>query len=299
MDNQNFNQQVPNQPLPENPQTPPIMPEAKSKKNIWIVSGIFGAVVVIILASFFYLNKGKQQTPTPIDTEQPISIKSAISTEFAEYKPYTVDITPNTDSYSLPVNLGKIENKKKFNLDNEAEKKLTEQGFVAVSSNYNQIYSIYEDNTENARPNFVTTDSVLHTYHILYDYTLRNLEINKFIPDLKNLNKVLLQNALSQYSSVSDPSLKSAAKKNVAYFTVASKLLEPETGIPTEVQDLVEQELSLIDKHSGFQVSPIFGYKEDYSQYVPRGHYTRNEDFKKYFKANPIPNATKVELVIK
>jgi len=284
MDNQNFNQQVPDQSLPENPQTPPIMPEAKSKKKIWIVSGIFGAVVVIILASFFYLYKGEQKTPTPIDTEQPISIKSAISTEFAEYKPYTVDITPNADSYSLPVNLGKIENKKKFSLDNKVEQKLTEQGFVAVPSNYDQIYSIYEDNTENARPNFVTTDSVLHTYHILYDYTLRNLEINKFIPDLKNLNKVLLQNALSQYASISDPSLKSAAKKNVAYFTVASKLLEPETAIPTDVKDLVEQELSLIDNHIGFQDSPIFGYKEDYSQYVPRGHYTRNEDFKKYFK---------------
>ncbi|MDA1317007.1 MAG: DUF3160 domain-containing protein [bacterium] len=284
MDNQNFNQQVQDQPLPENTQTPPIMPERKSKKKIWIVSGIFSALVVIILASFFYFNKGEQQTLTPIDTEQPISIKSVISTEFAEYKPYTVDITPNADSYSLPVNLGKIENKKKFNLDSEAEKKLTEQGFVAVPSNYNQIYSIYENNTENARPNFVTTDSVLHTYHILYDYTLRNLEINKFIPDLKNLNKVLLQNALSQYSSVTDPNLKSAAKKNVAYFTVASKLLEPETAIPSDVKDLVDRELNLIENHSDFKKSPIFGYKEDYSQYVPRGHYTRNEDFKKYFK---------------
>ncbi len=110
MDNQNFNQPAPDQSLPENPQTPPIMPEVKSKKKIWIISIIFSAIVVIILASFFYLNKSEQQTPTPINTEQPISIKSAISTEFAEYKPYTVDIIPNADSYSLPVNLDKIKN---------------------------------------------------------------------------------------------------------------------------------------------------------------------------------------------
>jgi len=284
MDNQNFNQQASDQPLPKTHQTPQIVPEVKSKKKIWIVFGIFSAVFVIILVSFFYLDKGEQQAPTPIDTEQPISIKSAISTEFAEYKPYTVDITPNADSYSLPVNLSKIENKKKFSLDNKAKQKLTKQGFVAVPSSYNQIYSIYKDNTENARPNFVTTDSVLHTYHILSDYILRNLEINKFIPDLKNLNKVLLQNALSQYSSVTDPNLKWAAKKNVAYFTIASKLLEPETVIPSDVKDLVDRELNLIENHSGFELSPIFGYKEDYSQYVPRGHYTRNEDFKKYFK---------------
>lgn len=279
MDNQNFNQ-----PMPANPQMPPVTPEPKPKKKLLIISGILGIIVVVALVFFFYLNKGKQPTPTPIDTEQPVTIKSAITTEFAEYKSYTVDITPIADSYSLPINLGKIENKKKFSLDNKIEQKLTEQGFVAVPSNYDQIYSIYANNTENARPNFITTDSVLHTYHILYDYTLRNLEINKFIPDLKNLNKVLLQNALNQYSSVTDPNLKSAAKKNVAYFTVASKLLEPETAIPSDVKDLVDRELNLIENHSGFQDSPIFSYKEDYSQYVPRGHYTRNEDFKKYFK---------------
>ena len=71
MENQNFNQPVSDQPLPENPQTPPIMPDAKSKKKIWIISGILGAVLVIAITSFFYLNKGKQLTPTPINTEQP------------------------------------------------------------------------------------------------------------------------------------------------------------------------------------------------------------------------------------
>jgi len=41
----------------------------------------------------------------------------------------------------------------------------------------------------------------------------------------------------------------------------------------------------LIEAHAGFSDSPIFKYKEDYSQYVPRGHYTRSETLKAYFKA--------------
>ena len=41
----------------------------------------------------------------------------------------------------------------------------------------------------------------------------------------------------------------------------------------------------LIDAHAGFAESPIFGITEDYSQYVPRGHYTRSEALEKYFKA--------------
>lgn len=287
MDNQNFNQ-----PMAENLQIPPETRASKPKKKLLIIFGILVVVIVIIIigfADFFYfdkdkLNKSKQPTSTPIDTEQPITIKSTIKTEFAEYKPYPVDITPIAESYTLPVDLDKIKNKKKFDLDNSKKQKLSKQGFVAIPTNYDKMYSIYKYNTKNGRPNFVTIDSVLHTFHILYDYTLRNLEINKFLPDLKNLTKVLLQNTLSQYRSITDPKLKYAAKKNIAYFAVALKLLEPETTIPPDVKDFVEQELNLIENHSGFHDSPIFGYKEDYSQYIPRGHYTRNEDFKKYFK---------------
>ena len=48
---------------------------------------------------------------------------------------------------------------------------------------------------------------------------------------------------------------------------------------------MVDKELALIEAHQGYADSPLFGYKEDYSQYVPRGHYTRNDQFKTYFKA--------------
>jgi hypothetical protein len=51
------------------------------------------------------------------------------------------------------------------------------------------------------------------------------------------------------------------------------------------VRDLVQEELGLIEGHAGLTLSPIFGCYEDYSQYVPRGHYTRNEDFERYFRA--------------
>ena len=61
-------------------------------------------------------------------------------------------------------------------------------------------------------------------------------------------------------------------------------LFEPSSAIPGEVRSLVEKELALIDKHEGYSESPIFGYKEDYSQYVPRGHYTRNDQFKAFFR---------------
>jgi hypothetical protein len=55
--------------------------------------------------------------------------------------------------------------------------------------------------------------------------------------------------------------------------------------VPPAVTDEVNRELALIEKHAGFAKSPLFNYREDYSQYVPRGHYTRSQRLKKYFKA--------------
>ncbi len=50
------------------------------------------------------------------------------------------------------------------------------------------------------------------------------------------------------------------------------------------VYDTVAGEMTKIEAHTGFIPSEIFIYEEDYSQYVPRGHYTRSEQLKRYFK---------------
>lgn len=41
----------------------------------------------------------------------------------------------------------------------------------------------------------------------------------------------------------------------------------------------------MICADEGLAASPLFGYTEDYSQYVPRGHYSRSEEFQRYFQA--------------
>lgn len=66
--------------------------------------------------------------------------------------------------------------------------------------------------------------------------------------------------------------------------TPAKKLIEPRAEVPQLVADLVVGELAKIDAHAGFDNSDIFIYKEDYSQYVPRGHYTRSDQLKRYFR---------------
>jgi hypothetical protein len=202
---------------------------------------------------------------------------------FAAYEPYPVEVEPSVQPYA--VDLNNVANPDALlTLSDEQQALLEQNGFVVVPFGAQQIYQIYQAAQDRGQPIFVTTDALLHTYHILYDYTLRFAEIEHFVGDLQGLNEAMLAASLQQYKSASGP-VQEAAERNVAFFAVASVLLDPGVAVPSGVKKLVRAELALIEDHQGFTESPIFGYKEDYSQYVPRGHYTRNETFERYFKA--------------
>jgi hypothetical protein len=231
----------------------------------------------------------KEATPTPEakPTKTPIHVAYAIAETvpggFADYVPYQVKVEPAVPGYEI--NLSQVANPDLLiRLSDEQRAMLEEDGFVVVPSQVAQIYEIYKSAKERGIPIFVTTDALLHAYHILYDYTLRSAEIQHFVNDLQGLNAVMIEVAEEQYSAASGKP-QEAARRNLAFFSVASVLLDPSIQIAAEVADDVNAELDLITAHQGFAESPIFGYKEDYSQYVPRGHYTRNETFERYFKA--------------
>lgn len=200
----------------------------------------------------------------------------ALLYQFASYYQIPVTFTGISESYPF-----EPENLDQFTLNPDQMEAIRTNGFVVVPSWYPQFYDVYKDCKSNNVPIFVTTDSLLHTYHILYDYTLRILEVEQFSHDLLLLTQTMRDVSLRYYQETEDE----AALKNVAYFCVAGRLLDESFDTPSEVQSMVQQELNLIERHEGFTFSPIFGYREDYSQYVPRGHYTRSETLEKYFKA--------------
>ena len=169
-------------------------------------------------------------------------------------------------------------------LNDEQRHALEVNGFVVVADRVPQIYSIYKSASEWGWPAFVTTDAVLHAYHVLYDYALRQAEYQHLVPALGSLAQTMLDASLEQERATSGE-VRLAAQNNVAFFSVTQQLLNPGAPIPAEVEDQVEAELELIMAHSGIAESPNFGIEEDYSQYVPRGHYTRNETFERYFRA--------------
>ncbi len=160
----------------------------------------------------------------------------------------------------------------------DAKGEIIKKGFILVKwgkySDFSKAYSSIK-----RYPVYVTVDSFLHAYHVQFDSILADIEEKYLFHDLRNLTSRMLEHSSSDVLKVGEPAL-----KNLAYFSVAMKLLDPNFAPPEEVKDLVEDELNLIDGGK-MANSSLFGYMEDYSQYRPRGHYTRSERLKRYFRA--------------
>ncbi len=161
-----------------------------------------------------------------------------------------------------------------------------------MPTTYANMYELYESNKTRHLPTLITSDSVLHTAHVLFDYTLRAAELLRFDRQLRLLTEAMADNVTAQAAQWDNglsqlhgapPPL--GYDRVAAYFWVARKLLDPEVPLPDSVRPLVEAELALILAHDRMAPSPIMGVMEDYTQYVPRGHYTRNEQFQRFFLA--------------
>ncbi len=150
---------------------------------------------------------------------------------------------------------------------------------------YTQFYDLYRDNLFLGVPSFITTDSMAHMFHIMYDKTLVAMERELLAPKLSALSEGLLAIAASQYSAGSDPSVRSAARLNIGYVAVADVLLNSRARIPALISPQVRAEIALIRAHRGPALSPIFGYQIDYSQFAPRGHYNLTPGLQSYFMA--------------
>ncbi len=215
------------------------------------------------------------------------TITDTVENDFADFIPYDEAFTPNAPQYSISPGLTNIANLGLFpTLTMEDRQFIESNGFVAVpQSEFKQIHEILSDNDDNDLPSFVSSDAVLHAFHVLYDLALREAETYSFWSLLGNLTESLVDSSYAQYLDPPEGRWQDAALRNVIFFSVALSLLDNQTTVHGEVQDAVAQVLSLIEAHEGFSDQWFMGYDEDFSQYVPRGHYTRTDLLGRYFKA--------------
>jgi len=250
----------------------------------------------IFISFFFLLNLPKCASSNGENLQlTSLSKNKNISSAFLEYyEPIEKDYKIDMPAYSLPLDFKEITNflsvSNEYLKDQRQRDILKNNGFIVVDEGKtDNITSFYKNILDKNIPIYVTSDTPLHLFHILFDETLKEIEEEIFYPDILAVTEKLLEKSEENYNKF-DGYLKEAAKRNVAYFSVAMKLLNPYFSEPRYVQKWVEWETDEIEKHSGLPDYPtarekaLFKIPEDYSQYKPRGHYTRSENLKKYFK---------------
>jgi hypothetical protein len=224
-----------------------------------------------------------------VQAQMTADITSDIPTEFAIYHPYAASYTPQIAPYSVEKDFSNVCNFDRFEYYFDAYdlNLLRHNHFTVKKSRFMQLFDVYNESTYDATPIFVTTDAVLHIYHVLYDKMLAKIEMNKFLTALGNLTDEMIQQTEMVYQNTENANVAEAAKHNLAYLYVARKLLQPmDVVVPPSVSAVVDSELTLIAAHDGFHFSPVLGLfsKLDYSQFKPRGHYTQNDTLRVYFK---------------
>ncbi|NLV20793.1 MAG: DUF3160 domain-containing protein [Syntrophomonadaceae bacterium] len=217
-----------------------------------------------------------------------------IAGEFAYYQKYALNINPSVPPQPSSIDLSTINNYLDFDFSPSAAKLLRNNHFVVVPSESKEFYQLYANN--DGIPNFITTDAMLHTYHLYYSYLLRSTERSYLYSEVNELSQAMLQVSAQQYQILKDSPWENAARRNVAYFAVACRLLDPNCQVPAAIEKAVADELGLISRHEdtqrvspvmnlGQNLPPLLQLKEDYTQYVPRGHYAMSDVLTRYFQA--------------
>ena len=275
----------------------------------WLALALALVVVAGGTTLFMMHVRTARQTATGIPALPVQTGGAATSAVFASYQEPVVSILPQVPASQVAGDLSNITDRARFQFSPDAQKMLADNGFVVAADywtnpsnnarqpiTWNEFYQIYENNTYSEIPSFVTTDSILHNYHLYFDHLLKTVEQQHLAPDLKTLTAGMLQASQVQYDALQGTAWKNAAKRNLAFFSVADQLLEPQAQVPAAVHDVVGQEIGLINQHSATAaVSPVMSMgeppdelenlKEDYTQYIPRGHYDTSDDLRSYFRA--------------
>ena len=184
----------------------------------------------------------------------------------------------------LRVNVGNLINPKQLkDFDSLLCQQLAQNGFAIVPANHEQLFHIYEKNDYNQFPSFVTTDLYLQLYHLYIDCMLRELEEQKlFLLLTQFCQESYKAFTVKQYEESGLDTLAAMTWLNT-YFTVANALLQDKAPIGNadalhEYQQVMKSENDY-SKYLGYE-NAFFAY----SLFRPRGHYTRNDTLKRYFR---------------
>ncbi|MDG4583862.1 MAG: DUF3160 domain-containing protein [Candidatus Competibacter sp.] len=135
--------------------------------------------------------------------------------------------------------------------------------------------ALYEENRELAIGDLITVDLLAHAVTRLWQDTLPVYETETVAPRL-NAAAAALPKALADEADTP------ATAANRDFLQLLQALL---AGKPDGLSERANAEYQLVQGAAGEASSPLFGYRMDYSQFLPRAAYAESEDRQRFFRA--------------
>jgi hypothetical protein len=112
------------------------------------------------------------------------------SPRFAAYRENAGNIAAQLKHEEILPDLGNV--RIPYMLSQAQIEKLSQVGFVVSPGQEKEFFTLYEKARYDNLPVFVTSDSLLHVYHLMFSKVLRTAESNYFIPLLRQMNQALI-----------------------------------------------------------------------------------------------------------
>ena len=250
---------------------------------------LLGIISFLLITPFIYLNAqsdfNTEQYKQFLQSHQNMNSPQLLEMYNAGGFKNNVNVNYNDALYFDSVTI-------KYNLTNYEKSLIQNYGFMvserlpreSFGRSFLEIYN-------NDLPVFVSTDAILHAFHISYDRILMDVELNILIDKVKSiLDQLFAQMPQLQNSYSSNPGMVQMLKDVDVYLTVPRKLFdESVTAYYSENNAVVDDIISEINSEGGYKPYTLFSENcrlMDWSQFKPRGHYDSDEypDLKKYFK---------------
>lgn len=164
---------------------------------------------------------------------------------------------------------------------------LSQNGFVILHTQEPQFSSIRQQVSQRyGQPYYLTTDAAYYALHLTLDALLRALEREELRPRMIAITQGTLNELLTYLPTLqAGTPLEADTRQAAAYLGVALRLFNPQAELPSDMQGPVAAQVIQIMRAEGPEESTLFpGFQDDYSAYLPRGHYAGDPELEMYFR---------------
>ena len=196
------------------------------------------------------------------------------------------EVVANTPAFSIEPGLTNVDIPEDDYLSDEQRARLEQLGFFVDGNGWEkEFYPIYEGNRYLNHANYVTVDSLMHTYHLYFQYLLKGLERDKLSEMLAEMSEQLMLESVNQRGTLAGTEWQDAATRNTIFFGVALALLTPSASLPSSLEQEIMAEVARVEAGTGVDKSMVTGENLDYTQFIVRGYYEGDETLQRYFRA--------------